>query len=105
MFVDRPPRFIDADTVMADNLGGARTAVEHLVRSGHRRIGFLGDRAAVFTAAERRRGYRDVLAAAGIQPDPALERTELVDTPSADLAAGELLDADDPPPRCSPPRT
>jgi LacI family transcriptional regulator len=97
VFVDRPPRLIDADTVMADNVGGARAAVEHLVRSGHRRIGFLGDRVSVFTAAERRRGYREVLATAGIQPDPALERTELVDSASAEMAAGELLDADDAP--------
>ena len=30
VFVDRPPRFIDADAVVSDNVGGARTAVAHL---------------------------------------------------------------------------
>jgi LacI family transcriptional regulator len=97
VFVDRPPRFIDADAIVADNAGGATAAVEHLLAAGHRRIGFLGDRPSVFTAAERRRGYREALAAAGIGEDAALERVGLVDSDSAELAAGELLLGPDPP--------
>src|SRR4051794_32473899 len=62
VFVDRPPRFLDADTVVTDNAGGARMAVEHLLEAGHRRIGFLGDRPDVHTAAERLRGYQETLA-------------------------------------------
>jgi LacI family transcriptional regulator len=68
-FVDRPPRFIDADAVVTDNVGGARVAVEHLIATGHRRIGFLGDRPDVFTAAERLRGYREALASHDIAED------------------------------------
>jgi LacI family transcriptional regulator len=90
-FVDRPPRFIDADAVVTDNLGGARTAVRHLIDAGHRRIAFLGDRPTMFTAAERLRGYRDALGAAGIAADPALERVGLVDSDAAELATRELL--------------
>jgi LacI family transcriptional regulator len=97
VFVDRPPRFIDADAVVTDNPGGARAAVAHLIDAGHRRIAFLGDRPTVFTAAERRRGYHDALAAAGIPADPALERVGLVDSDAAELAARELLVAPDPP--------
>ena len=97
VFVDRPPRFIDADAIVTDNAGGAAAAVEHLLAAGHRRIGFLGDRPAVFTAAERRRGYREARAAAGIGEDPELERVGLVDSGSAELAARELLDAPDAP--------
>src|SRR3954466_1245133 len=78
VFIDRPPRFIDADAVVSDNAGGARAAVEHLRAAGHRRIGFLGDRPEIFTADERRRGYREALGAAGLAWDPALERTGLV---------------------------
>lgn len=93
--VDRPPRFLDADAVLSDNAGSARTAVEHLLGAGHRRIAFLGDRASVFTAAERRRGYREALAAAGVEP--RLERVGLVDSDAAQRVTHELLLAAEPP--------
>jgi LacI family transcriptional regulator len=67
VFVDRPPRFVDADSVLSDNAGGARRAVEHLVQAGHRRIAFLGDRPEVHTAAERLRGYRAAIGQHGLE--------------------------------------
>jgi LacI family transcriptional regulator len=97
VFVDRPPRFIDADAVVTDNAGGARAAVEHLLAAGHRRIAFLGDRPSVYTAAERRSGYREALTAAGIAPDPGLERVGLLAADPAEAAVRELMDADEPP--------
>jgi LacI family transcriptional regulator len=86
VFVDRPPRFIDADVVLTDNFAGARQAAEHLLANGHQRIGYLGDRQRIFTAAERLRGYRQAFAAERLRgfrqafandPHPALERLEL----------------------------
>ncbi len=71
-FVDRPGNFIDADAALADNAGGARQAVAHLIAMGHRRIGFLGDRPELYTAAERLRGYREALAAHGLPRDDGL---------------------------------
>src|SRR5258707_14175895 len=53
LFVDRPPGHLDADTVRADNLGGAMAGVEYLLSYGHRRIAFLGDLPTTFTARER----------------------------------------------------
>lgn len=97
VFADRPPRFLDADAVVSDNAGGARAAVEHLLAAGHRRIALLADRPSVFTAAERRRGYREALAASGIHEDLSLERVGLVDSDVAELAACELLLGRDPP--------
>ena len=41
-----------------DNFGGAREMTVHLVRSGSRRIAFLGGPVANFEARERERGYR-----------------------------------------------
>ncbi|WP_435832371.1 LacI family DNA-binding transcriptional regulator [Nonomuraea rubra] len=62
VFADRPPGAgIDVDTVLTDNVGGARQAVRHLMTHGHRRIAFLGDDPAIFTAAQRLRGYREEL--------------------------------------------
>ncbi len=67
--VDRPVAGLAADTVLSDNRGGSRSGVEHLLRQGHRRIGYLGDSPEIFTAAERLLGYRQAMAAAG-QPVP-----------------------------------
>jgi LacI family transcriptional regulator len=67
VFIDRPPRGIDADTVLLDNLGGARMAVEHLIAHGHRRIGFVGESHEMYTTVERLTGYRQALTTAGIE--------------------------------------
>jgi len=72
VFVDRPPVDIDADTVLVDNEGGARMAVDHLIAHGHRRIGFLGDAPTIFTATARLAGYRASLEAAGLPYDESL---------------------------------
>ncbi len=59
-------------TVNADNRQGARTAVEHLISRGHRRIAHLcGDRSR-HVAGERLAGYQDALAQAGLESDPEL---------------------------------
>lgn len=65
VFADRPPGGIDADTVLTDNAGGAREATAHLIAGGHRRIGYLGDNPAIFTARERHRGFLEAMDAAG----------------------------------------
>ncbi|MFB4277151.1 MULTISPECIES: LacI family DNA-binding transcriptional regulator [unclassified Nonomuraea] len=95
VFADRPPGAgIDVDTVLTDNVGGARQAVRHLLVHGHRRIAFLGDDPAIFTAAERLRGYRAELGGlfderlVAMRP-PALESVR------ADLE--RMLALDDPP--------
>jgi LacI family transcriptional regulator len=67
VFIDRPPRGIDADTVLLDNLGGASMAVEHLIAHGHRRIGFVGESRDMYTTIERLTGYREALTGAGIE--------------------------------------
>jgi LacI family transcriptional regulator len=97
VFVDRPPRFIDADAVLSDNAGGAEVAVSHLVAAGHRRIGFIGDRPVLSTAADRLRGYEQALARHAIDPDPALVRHVLDATADAYRAARDLLEGDNPP--------
>lgn len=72
VFVDRPARGIDADTILADNVEGARQGVAHLIAAGHRRIGVIADTAEIFTATERLRGYKDALANGGLVFDPSL---------------------------------
>src|SRR3954468_15738823 len=50
VFVDRPPRGIKADSVIEDDVGGAREATAHLLGHGHRRGAFRGGSRAGATA-------------------------------------------------------
>lgn len=97
VFVDRPPRFMDADAVISDNAGGARTAVAHLAAAGHRRIAFLGDQPEIFTAAERLRGYGDALRDHGGERDEALIRHPAFRAVDVDATVRELLAGPRPP--------
>ena len=59
--------------VAADHRGGARIAVEHLVRLGHRRIACIAGPAGSASAQDRLRGYLDVVEALDDrQPDQAI---------------------------------
>jgi LacI family transcriptional regulator len=69
VFVDRPARLIEADTVLSGNTEGALNGVAHLIRGGHRRIGFIGDAPRIYTSMQRHRGYREAMAAAGLRVD------------------------------------
>jgi LacI family transcriptional regulator, repressor for deo operon, udp, cdd, tsx, nupC, and nupG len=64
-------------SVRIDDRAAARTATEHLLGLGHRRIGFLGGEPddLLHSAApnDRREGWRSTLRAAGVRPEPALE--------------------------------
>ena len=66
------------DHVTMHNTSSARAAVEHLLQLGRRRIALIGAdlamRDEVGSGSLRLRGYRDALAAAGIELDPALVR-------------------------------
>jgi LacI family transcriptional regulator len=97
VFVDRPPRHLDADVVLSDNAGGTTAGVRHLLDRGHRRIAFLGDRERLFTTAERLRGYRETLLTAGVGVDAALVKVGLDGTAAADQVTPALLAAAEPP--------
>ena len=68
VFVLRPPMLAGADAVLADERGGAKAAVAHLIKHGHRRIGYLGDPAG-YRSRELLRGYAEAMAAAGLPMD------------------------------------
>ena len=91
VFADRPAPTVAADTVISDNYGGARRAVNHLMGCGHTRIGFLGDLRRIYTAAERYRGYIEALTAGGIEVDENLIRRDVHSQQSAEQATRDLL--------------
>jgi LacI family transcriptional regulator len=97
VFVDRPVAGIDADTVLVDSHGGARRGTEHLIRHGHRRIAFFGDDESVYTATERRSGYRAALEAAGIPFDDGLVQMTVPATAPVSELVERVLASTDPP--------
>lgn len=66
--IDRPIGDVLTEEVVVENLGGARTAVEHLIEHGHRRIACIGYDEAYFTIQNRIKGYEVAMQAAQLQP-------------------------------------
>jgi LacI family transcriptional regulator len=91
VFVDRAPHPLLADAVVSDNHGGAAAAVAHLLRTGRRRVAYLGDDLAIVTAEERYRGFRDALGSAGLPLDDGLVRHGLRTAEQARKTAHELV--------------
>ncbi|MCR4402019.1 MAG: LacI family transcriptional regulator [Firmicutes bacterium] len=58
--------------VASDNVLGSKTATEHLISLGHRKIGMLNGHAHATVSGERLEGYKIALMNAGIPYDPAL---------------------------------
>ena len=65
------------DSVVIDNVEGARSAARHLLESGHTRIGLISGGPAGFPASsppQRRRGFLQAHEDAGVRFDPTTER-------------------------------
>ncbi|GAB3039004.1 LacI family DNA-binding transcriptional regulator [Parafrigoribacterium mesophilum] len=78
-------------TIDSDNVGGARTAMRHLIGLGHRRIAHIRGRSDLASAELREAGYRESLAEAGIAFDPTLVRDGGYQAALTAGAARELL--------------
>jgi DNA-binding LacI/PurR family transcriptional regulator len=72
--LDRIIKDISLDTVVTDNIGGAREAVNHLLSLGHRRIGIIRGQQQMTTSLERQMGYEQALQEFGLPIDPDLIR-------------------------------
>lgn len=90
VFQGRPLRLPGVPYVDTDNLGGARAATEHLVRSGRRRIGTVAGPRDMTAGIDRLTGWREVLDAAGL-PSDAVVHGDFT-SPGGAAAAKELLD-------------
>ena len=84
-------------TVGATNWAGGLTAAEHLIETGHRRIGTVTGRMSLLCSRARLDGYRAALERAGIPLDPALVAPGDFTFESALVAATGLLALPDPP--------
>jgi LacI family transcriptional regulator len=97
VFVDRPPRGVDADSVLVDNVAGATAATRHLLAQGHARIAYLGDATSIRTAADRLAGFLRTMESAGVPVDEDLVAAGLRDAEAARTAVLAMMALPDPP--------
>ena len=84
-------------SVGSSNWSGARTAAEHLINLGHRRIAWIGGPEASDAARDRRLGYQAALDSAVLVLDPALIRSGSFTVATGTERARELLTSTNPP--------
>jgi LacI family transcriptional regulator len=87
----------DVPSVGATNWAGGLAATEHLLETGHERIGAIAGPADYLCSRARIDGYRSALERAGIEFDPGLVRTGTFHHEGGFARAGELLDLPVPP--------
>jgi len=87
----------DVPSVGSTNWTGGRTATEHLIELGHRRIGAIGGRSNSIAATARVHGFHAAFASAGLAVDEELVTFSAFDFDSGLATAGQWLDRDDPP--------
>jgi LacI family transcriptional regulator len=87
----------DCPSVISTNHAGALSAMEYLIRLGHRRIGFIGGRPDLQSANSRLRGYTDALARAGIPSEESLIEVGDFSTEMGRQCARRLLSLPEPP--------
>ncbi|WP_461173561.1 LacI family transcriptional regulator [Arthrobacter sp. Z1-9] len=84
-------------SVMPDQYGGARTAVETFLAAGHTRIGFISCTADAPSERERLRGFREALGSAGLDGGAAPVEAGSCDAAGGYDAVRRILDCDNPP--------
>jgi LacI family transcriptional regulator len=61
-----------ADFVSSDNVLASAMLTEHVIRLGHKRIAHIAGRAGLWTADQRKIGFRNTMKAAGLEIDESL---------------------------------
>ena len=92
--IDRPVANSSIASVVTDNFKGAKTATQHLIDHGYKRIVCLTGESTLFTIQERIRGYRAAVEAAGL---PYSLNTAIKDYKSAEYAIESMLAGAHPP--------
>lgn len=83
--------------VHATNYQGAMDVMKYLFSLGHKRIGFIGGRSELESAARRLQAYRDALIEAGMSVDEALIASGDFTAETAVYCTRQLLSLDSPP--------
>lgn len=95
--VDRRMEDVRVDTILSDNRQGAYEATAHLLKLGHRRIGFIGGIPRISTSTDRREGYEHALRDHDVLVDPTLIKEGDSRRERGKYLTEELLALDRPP--------
>lgn len=91
VLVNRAETTARASTVISDDTGGMRLAVEHLTALGHRKIGHIAGPRHLSTGSLRRRGFEQAMAEAGLDAG-AVSVASAYTRDAGRVAAADLLD-------------
>lgn len=91
VLVNRREDGLRTSSIVTDDVGGMKLAVEHLVSIGHRRIGHLAGPEDLSTGILRRKGFEDAMAAATLDPSAVVTASEY-SRPAGQVATAALLD-------------
>ena len=72
VLLDRKLPGFQANSVFADNRGGAKQAINRLLELGHRQIACISHKGNISSVSERVRGYEEAMRAAGLIPLAAI---------------------------------
>ena len=95
VLLDRPSRMKDLCSVAVDDVRGGELATVHLLEQGHERIGFVHGPLSIRQCADRLRGMRRAVRAAGLNPDQVIVdiATTALKTSEGEKSIEKLLDA------------
>ncbi len=96
VFLDGGFGDIPCSAVMPDNINGTRLAVKHLIKLGHRRIGYIAGLRS-YTGLERIKGYQQELSASGITDNSDLITGDNFSIENGYNSMAELLKVKNPP--------
>lgn len=71
LLVDESLPGVDIPFISAENRSGARSIAKHVLSMGHRSVAIIGGPPRLWTSEQRLAGYREAIAAAGLNPDEA----------------------------------
>ena len=98
VLLDRRSPFPELSSVAVDDVEGARQAVEHLLRLGHRRVGFVNGPPTIQQCVDRRAGALRALEEAGLGAAALVEVTvDELNTTGGEAGAAALLEVAQPP--------
>lgn len=95
--VDRGLKDVDVDVVLVDNKRGAFLAVEHIIKSGYKRIAYISGKRDIPSSLQREEGYLEALKKYDIAVDSSLIKYGDSSHASGVTLSGDLLDLPNPP--------